>query len=197
MNYFLATENQESSQNNKNYEIEKKECRYCLSEGALNEFITPCLCEGTMKYVHQQCLEDWIKNCNKPIQESIKGGHKFFSIICEICKFQMRYTKTYKNNFFVSITKLLRSIFSNIKSTFLLGIHSVVIYFIFRRFSMIMNDIPKLFAKRARPSFWMNLFHNFTVCFSIIMAIDDIIRYYRNMYVQKRKCVVKFLSVSD
>lgn len=150
-----------------------------------------------MKFVHQECLSDWIKNCNKTITESSKGGQKFYSITCEICKYQMRYTKTYKNNILVSMTKLIKSIFSNVKSTFLLGIHSLVMYFICKRFTMIVNDLPKLFAKRRKPSFWMNLFHNVTVCFSIIMAIDDILKFYRNMYVQKRKCVIKFLTKAD
>jgi len=150
-----------------------------------------------MKYVHQQCLSDWIKNCNKTIQETTKGGQKFYSLTCEICKYQMRYTKTYKNNVFVSMMKLLKSIFCNFKSTFLLGTHSLVMYFICKRFTMIINDLPMLFAKRRKPSFWMNLFHNFTVCFSIIMAIDDIFKFYRNMYIHKRKCFVKFLTKAD
>eukprot|EP00483_Globobulimina_turgida_P011756 UN11778 len=40
---------------------EDKLCRYCLDgKNALN-LISPCDCEGTSKYVHQECLAQWIK----------------------------------------------------------------------------------------------------------------------------------------
>jgi len=177
--------------------MEKRECRYCLSQGTLDQFITPCSCQGSMKFVHQQCLSDWIKNSNKTIQETIKDRQKMYSFTCEICKHEMRYTKTFKNNFFISMTKLFKSIFSNLRTTCLLGIHSFVMYFIFKRFTMILIGLPKLFMKRRKPSFWMNLFHNFTVCFSIMLAIDDIFKFYKNIYIRKRKCVIRFLTKAD
>lgn len=150
-----------------------------------------------MKYVHQACLEDWIKNCNKTIQETTKNNQIFYMITCEICKYQMKYTKSYKNNFFVSITKLIRSIFSSLKSTFLFGVHSVVLYFICKRFTLLLNELPRLLSKRRKPSFFMNLFHNITIFISIGMALDDIYNFYKQMYIRKRKCVVQFLQKSN
>ena len=40
-----------------------KECRICFenNESQDNLFISPCLCDGTSKYVHSKCLEQWIK----------------------------------------------------------------------------------------------------------------------------------------
>ena len=38
------------------------ECRICLSEGFLtseNPLLTPCKCDGSMKYVHKNCLQIW------------------------------------------------------------------------------------------------------------------------------------------
>jgi E3 ubiquitin-protein ligase DOA10 len=71
----------------------KKECRYCLSDDKLEMLIDPCNCEGTMKYVHQECLEEWIKNGNRQVSESNENKKmKIYMTICEICKYQMKYT---------------------------------------------------------------------------------------------------------
>lgn len=44
-----------------------KECRICYEEeSAENILISPCLCDGTSKYVHQNCLEMWRLCCDNP-----------------------------------------------------------------------------------------------------------------------------------
>jgi len=35
------------------------QCRICLEDVSLNELISPCLCDGTSKYVHIECLNRW------------------------------------------------------------------------------------------------------------------------------------------
>lgn len=35
------------------------DCRICLERDLLSKLISPCACEGTMKYVHRGCLERW------------------------------------------------------------------------------------------------------------------------------------------
>jgi hypothetical protein len=34
-------------------------CRICLEEGPRREFIAPCSCRGTSKWVHRHCLDKW------------------------------------------------------------------------------------------------------------------------------------------
>jgi hypothetical protein len=34
-------------------------CRICLEEGQRADFIAPCLCSGTSKWVHRSCLDRW------------------------------------------------------------------------------------------------------------------------------------------
>ena len=34
-----------------------RQCRICLESGGT--LISPCLCNGTSKYVHYECLEHW------------------------------------------------------------------------------------------------------------------------------------------
>jgi hypothetical protein len=49
-------------------------CRICHCEEVSPEFlITPCYCAGTLKFVHQACLQQWLKS----------NGMKS----CELCKF--------------------------------------------------------------------------------------------------------------
>lgn len=35
-------------------------CRFCLESGHESEFLSPCACDGSMKYVHTECLSKWI-----------------------------------------------------------------------------------------------------------------------------------------
>lgn len=50
-------------------------CRICHCEGTLDEpLISPCYCLGTMQYLHQACLQRWIKS------SGVRS--------CELCKFE-------------------------------------------------------------------------------------------------------------
>lgn len=44
--------------------------------------MTPCLCRGTMRYIHTECLLEWIKSSN--------------SLFCGICKYKFRFKRVYK-----------------------------------------------------------------------------------------------------
>jgi hypothetical protein len=49
-------------------------CKICHCGGETNaSLITPCFCSGSLKYVHQECLQRWIKSSD------IKR--------CELCKY--------------------------------------------------------------------------------------------------------------
>jgi hypothetical protein len=40
--------------------LDLQECRICFDiETYANEFISPCMCKGTSKYVHKNCLNTW------------------------------------------------------------------------------------------------------------------------------------------
>ena len=67
----------------------KKICRICLEKGNKdNPLISPCLCEGSIKYVHQSCLKKWL----------IKSKIRPELSRCEICKdkYYIRYFKDKK-----------------------------------------------------------------------------------------------------
>ncbi|KAH3920247.1 hypothetical protein HBH56_001920 [Parastagonospora nodorum] len=57
-------------------------CRICRGEGSVDEpLFYPCKCSGSIKYVHQECLMEWLSHTQKK--------H------CELCKTSFRFTKLY------------------------------------------------------------------------------------------------------
>ena len=37
------------------------QCRFCWEGGNVSEFVSPCECSGSMKFVHIECIQKWIK----------------------------------------------------------------------------------------------------------------------------------------
>jgi E3 ubiquitin-protein ligase MARCH6 len=56
-------------------------CRICRGEGSSDEpLYHPCKCSGSIKYVHQDCLLEWLKHSKK-------------SAVCELCNTAYKFTK--------------------------------------------------------------------------------------------------------
>ena len=86
-----------SNQNPINIEIKKKICRICLSEEtnpSKNPLICPCICKGSMKYIHYLCLKNWL---NLKVESEIGPinnieidrptiTYSTNDICCELCK---------------------------------------------------------------------------------------------------------------
>lgn len=39
------------------------QCRICFGEDS-DKYVLPCKCSGSMKWVHQSCLDAWIQTCS-------------------------------------------------------------------------------------------------------------------------------------
>ena len=69
-------------------ESNKRMCRFCLSESneIRNPLLDACLCKGSMKYVHFECLQTWLRNKINIDHSSglVTLQWKFLS--CELCK---------------------------------------------------------------------------------------------------------------
>ena len=67
---------------------EKSACRICLSEGESTEdpLISPCKCAGTMKFIHLNCLKEWLRS--KVSSNITEKGMSFHikDLTCELCK---------------------------------------------------------------------------------------------------------------
>ena len=62
----------------------------CLEDGSDSPLISPCRCTGSVKYVHQTCLQKWIKG------NDIKS--------CELCKYEFKMHTKLKPFSKVSLT---------------------------------------------------------------------------------------------
>jgi hypothetical protein len=56
------------------------ECRICLEEDEIENLISPCLCRGTSKYIHETCLNEW-----RTLSENRDNER-----ICPQCKFEYK-----------------------------------------------------------------------------------------------------------
>lgn len=106
-------------------------CRICRGEGTPEEpLFFPCKCSGSIKYVHQDCLMEWLSHSQKK--------H------CELCKTPFRFTKLYAPNmpktvpFYVFVSHITKYIFRNIlvwaRAALVLSIWLVWLPYLMRRF---------------------------------------------------------------
>jgi len=77
-------------------------CRICLSEEyeTDNPLICPCKCSGTMKYIHIDCLRNWLKSKISSKNYTYMTSFTFKALECELCLMQFPLkiktkTKTY------------------------------------------------------------------------------------------------------
>lgn len=63
--------------------MEEIQCRICLEEEP-NDFISPCQCRGTQRFVHRECLDEWRR---QNINES------FYR--CNTCHFRYRLSRVW------------------------------------------------------------------------------------------------------
>ena len=84
---FEKMNNEES---NNNSDISQKICRICYQEekDEKNPLIQPCLCTGSLKYIHLNCLKQWIGTRNYIRLENNEYYNVFLvkEVDCELCK---------------------------------------------------------------------------------------------------------------
>lgn len=82
--------------------IDEYQCRICLENGMRKEFIAPCKCTGSSKWVHRICLDKWrsvreekaFHKCTECLTEYIflpssKSSHECsqqFQFTCLVCR---------------------------------------------------------------------------------------------------------------
>jgi len=63
-------------------------CRICLSDSQTpeNPLISPCNCSGTMKFIHLECLQEWLKSRLNIKQSGSAMSYFWHTLDCELCK---------------------------------------------------------------------------------------------------------------
>ena len=60
-------------------------CRICMGNAIDGRLISPCVCKGSMKYIHVDCLEKW--------RHASRNRKHFFE--CELCKYNYSFWRTW------------------------------------------------------------------------------------------------------
>ena len=66
-----------------------RQCRICHSDHG--ELYSPCKCDGSIKYIHEECLLNWLKHSS--------GGTNAPSRVvkrCELCKAEIKFKNVYR-----------------------------------------------------------------------------------------------------
>uniref|UniRef100_A0A7S2ISG3 RING-CH-type domain-containing protein n=1 Tax=Alexandrium andersonii TaxID=327968 RepID=A0A7S2ISG3_9DINO len=69
--------------------MEGKACRICMLEGPNEDdpLIAPCICKGSVEYVHLACLREWIRvRRNLPPAGEPSDGFEYHPLKCDLCK---------------------------------------------------------------------------------------------------------------
>lgn len=75
-------------------------CRICLDEDSEENLIAPCLCNGTSKYVHFKCIEEWrVNNQNEEAQKKCMECNAPYKLINKYPK--ETFFIDFKNDFFI------------------------------------------------------------------------------------------------
>ena len=74
-------------------------CRICHDDDGDEKLMQACRCQGSIKYVHHQCLLNWV---------SISGD-----LTCEICRFNYNVTRSKRKKFSEVSLRSMKSSFYN------------------------------------------------------------------------------------
>lgn len=69
-------------------------CRICYERqtNKENPLLSPCRCDGTVKYLHMNCLKMWIKSKVTTRQTDNSVTYQWKTIECDICKLELPLT---------------------------------------------------------------------------------------------------------
>lgn len=103
---------QHSFEEQKKQEKEEQfECRICKEDAKAGSLVSPCNCDGSLKYVHKECLLDWVRIRRDPNRCSVcKANYK--------CRFELRSAR-----FITFIKQQIRGLFfASVLTLFVTGL---------------------------------------------------------------------------
>jgi E3 ubiquitin-protein ligase MARCH6 len=91
-------------------------CRFCRGPNSPEHpLYYPCLCIGSIKYIHQECLTSWLRH----------SGREY----CELCKHKFTFHPIYRNDMppRLPLTVLLAGLYSRVSSTVWRHAHNLLV----------------------------------------------------------------------
>jgi len=131
----VLKEEEEKGSTSEEQEEETITCRICYMGPEAGKLISPCLCRGSIRYVHATCLHQWRNSAQTP--------NAFYE--CNMCKYRYCIRRAL-------IAQILRSaLILNILSFIIVGILVVITAFTLRAVDE--NFASRQMAKAVTPSF--------------------------------------------
>ena len=126
--------------------IQTSVCRICLEEDSEDNMIYPCRCQGTSKYVHKNCLNQWRLMSENPDALTT----------CSVCIFKYIVSDTIgvPTNF---IYKCMKHISSNLVIFLLFNIYIVFTITMFLKMVDINNILTKYYLNETQVIFNTNI----------------------------------------
>lgn len=93
-------------------------CRICTGESTeLQPLFHPCKCKGSIKYVHQECLMEWLNRSNKSVQQ------------CDICHTPYKFKTIYDPSMpeTIPFKFIWEKVWSNVSKNFIRSV-SIMLY---------------------------------------------------------------------
>ena len=101
------------------------ECRVCFSDSVKDLLISPCLCRGSVKYIHIKCLTKWLQQkYDIQFAQHLKG---ISGLYCELCHYEYKG----KSRFLGLSSMLKKFIDSQSSLTILLNIF-IIVYVLYK-----------------------------------------------------------------
>ena len=175
------------------------ECRYCLCEDNKENLIDPCNCQGTLKHVHSSCMGKWISKAHKEcsLNYSKEDNIIYYSTICEICKFRMKYQMNFENSLFISLIYTLKNTFMSSKSFFFFIFHVLIIYYFFNRLLFLFYRGVYVLNKSFKTKYLIRFLNEMAIFSTILWYVSDVFKYYWSLLIEQRKTLHVFLPRNE
>ncbi len=121
-----------------------KECKICLEDDNQDNMVSPCLCKGSLKYVHHICLENY-----HLVTEKYKEK-------CSICGWYYKFENNYNYDTILNVLTVLYGFYLNNVLCIIISLNSN--FFIFICLTSFITFTNLYFYKKK--IFMINLFKN-------------------------------------
>jgi hypothetical protein len=109
------------------------ECRICFSSDP-RFLISPCMCKGSVQFVHQKCLLRWLRNkYPSPLKTLlIKSRSGRTGMKCELCKYEYRGEVT-----FLHLKPMLKKLQKSSSTYSMLMNIPIIIYLLYKCYAIL------------------------------------------------------------
>ena len=168
-------------------------CRICLENDEINNLISPCLCDGYMKYVHSSCLDQWIiSQMNDNISED--------SIVtCEICKHRYNIQINNIKNPFILFYIYLNTPNSRFLFGFITNLILTIIIIYSDKNKYLFDNLNQYLDLDSDyiPEFYILFESSIYLCLNIIIPFINYLFINQNLSINKKQYISYVFSIHN